>query len=74
MGKRGHTLVFSKLKELDDMLEVFNLEGMPVVKVKAEEKENFALNALDGKGLPCGIYFVRIQRGTELETAKLLVC
>lgn len=56
------------------MVEVFNLEGMPVYKLRAEEKENFAMNALEGKGLPCGIYFVRIVRDGQIETAKLLIC
>ncbi len=56
------------------MVEVFNLEGMPVYKLRSEEKEHFALSDLEGKGLPCGIYFVRIKRAGGIETAKLLIC
>ncbi|MEJ2596415.1 MAG: T9SS type A sorting domain-containing protein [bacterium] len=57
------------------MVEVFNLEGMPVYKIRSEEEKSFVLSDLEGKGLPCGIYFVRIKKpqGTT-ETAKLLIC
>jgi len=56
------------------MVEVFNLEGMSVYKLRAEEKENFTISDLEGKGLPCGIYFVRIKKAKSTETAKLLIC
>jgi hypothetical protein len=56
------------------MVEVFNLEGMPVYKLRSEEKEDFMVSELEGKGLPCGVYFVRIKRAHGIETAKLLIC
>lgn len=56
------------------MIEVFNLEGMPVSKYRAQEDDSFTLSDLKGKGLPCGIYFVRIIRPHGIETAKLLIC
>jgi len=56
------------------MVEVFNLEGMPVYKLRAEEKDNFTISDLKGKGLPCGIYFVKIKKAHGIETAKLLIC
>jgi hypothetical protein len=56
------------------MVEVFNLEGMPVYKIRSEEQENFTISDLEGKGLPCGIYFVKIRKKTTTETAKLLIC
>ena len=56
------------------MVEVFNLEGMPVYKLRAEEKDNFTISDLEGKGLPCGIYFVKIKKTDGIETAKLLIC
>ncbi len=56
------------------MVEVFNLEGMPVYKLRSEEKENFTISDLEGKGLPCGIYFVKIKKAHGTETAKLLIC
>jgi len=56
------------------MVEVFNLEGMPVYKLRSGEKDNFAISDLEGKGLPCGVYFVRIKRAHGIETAKLLIC
>ncbi len=56
------------------MVEVFNLEGMPVYKLRSEDKDNFSVAELEGKGLPCGIYFVRIKKAHGIETAKLLIC
>ena len=56
------------------MVEVFNLEGMPVYKLRSEDKDNFTVTDLEGKGLPCGIYFVRIKKAEGIETAKLLIC
>ena len=56
------------------MVEVFNLEGMPVYKIRSGEKEDFTLSELEGKGLPCGIYFVKIKKAQRTETAKLLIC
>lgn len=56
------------------MVEVFNLEGMPVFKLRSEDKDNFSVSDLEGKGLPCGIYFVRIKKSQGIETAKLLIC
>ncbi len=56
------------------MVEVFNLEGMPVYKLRANEEETFSVSELEGKGLPCGIYFVKIKKANSIETAKLLIC
>jgi hypothetical protein len=56
------------------MVEVFNLEGMPVYKIRSGEEDNFTISDLEGKGLPCGIYFVKIQKSNGVETAKLLIC
>jgi hypothetical protein len=56
------------------MIEVFNLEGMPVFKYRAQEEEDFSISNLESKGLPCGIYFVKIKRAKGIETAKLLIC
>jgi hypothetical protein len=56
------------------MVEVFNLEGMPVFKLRSEDEKSSVLHDLEGKGLPCGIYFVRIKKPHGVETAKLLIC
>jgi hypothetical protein len=56
------------------MIEVFNLEGMPVYKYRPLEEETFTISELESKGLPCGIYFVRIKKPHGIETAKLLIC
>ena len=56
------------------MIEVFNLEGMPVYKYRTGEEESVTLSELENKGLPCGIYFVKIKKAQGIETAKLLIC
>jgi hypothetical protein len=56
------------------MVEVFNMEGMPVYKLRSKEEDAFAVADLEGKGLPCGIYFVKIKKAKGTETAKLLIC
>ncbi|HER08976.1 MAG TPA: T9SS type A sorting domain-containing protein [Bacteroides sp.] len=56
------------------MIEVFNLEGMPVYKHRTRVDESFTISDLQGKGFPCGIYFVRINSPNGVETAKLLIC
>ncbi len=56
------------------MIEVINLEGMPVYKYRFHETDTFSVNDLENKGLPCGIYFVRINKRDGVETAKLLIC
>jgi hypothetical protein len=56
------------------MIEVINMEGMPVYKYRTHEEESFSISELQGKGLPCGIYFVRIVSAKGTETAKLLIC
>lgn len=56
------------------MIEVFNLEGMPVYKHRVQEEESFSISELEGKGFPCGIYFVKIKKAQGTETAKLLIC
>ena len=56
------------------MIEVFNLEGMPVYKYRTQEEETVTLSELENKGLPRGIYFVKIKKPHGIETAKLLIC
>lgn len=56
------------------MIEVINMEGMPVYKYRSQEGDSFSVSELEGKGLPCGIYFVRIKKAKGTETAKLLIC
>jgi len=56
------------------MIEVFNLEGMPVYKYRSMAEDNFTISELQTKGLPCGIYFVKIKKAHGTETAKLLIC
>jgi len=56
------------------MVEVYNLDGMPVFKYRSEDNEAFSMHDLECKGLPCGIYFVKIKRSGGIETAKLLIC
>ena len=60
--------------KLKIMVEVFNLDGMPVYKLRSGDKEDFTISELEGKGLPCGIYFVKIKKAQKTETAKLLIC
>jgi hypothetical protein len=47
---------------------------MPVYKYRAQKEESFSISELESKGLPCGIYFVRIKKADGIETAKLLIC
>jgi len=56
------------------MIEVINMEGMPVYKYRTQEDDTFSVSQLEGKGLPCGIYFIRINKAQGIETAKLLIC
>ena len=56
------------------MIEVYNLDGMPVYKYRSDEEETFKMTDLESKGLPCGIYFIKIKRPQGIETAKLLIC
>ena len=56
------------------MIEVINMEGMPVYKYRSHEEDSFTISELQEKGLPCGIYFVRIKKAHGIETAKLLIC
>ena len=56
------------------MIEVINMEGMPVYKYRTQDEETFSVSQLEGKGLPCGIYFIRIKKAHGIETAKLLIC
>ncbi|RPI41578.1 MAG: T9SS C-terminal target domain-containing protein [Bacteroidetes bacterium] len=55
------------------MIEVFNLEGMPVYKNRMEAGKEFKVSDLGEKKLPNGIYFVRIKNGEGIETSKLLI-
>ena len=56
------------------MIEVINMEGMPVYKYRTQDDDAFSVSQLEGKGLPCGIYFIRIKSTRGIETAKLLIC
>ena len=56
------------------MIEVINLEGMPVYKYRMHDDEVFSVSDIESKGLPCGIYFVRIKKAGSVESAKLLIC
>lgn len=56
------------------MVEVYNLEGMPVYKYRSEDNKAFEVSELESKGLPCGVYFVKIKTRQGIETAKLLIC
>ena len=56
------------------MIEVYNLDGMPVYKYRSESNQSFEVRDLESKGLPCGVYFVKIKTAKGIETAKLLIC
>ena len=55
------------------MIEVYNLEGMPVYKYRSEDNKSFEISKLETKGLPCGVYFVKIKENGVTQTSKLLV-
>jgi len=55
------------------MIEVYNLDGMPVYKYRSEANKSFELSELETKGLPCGVYFVKIRTNHGTETSKLLI-
>ncbi len=55
------------------MVEVYNLEGMPVYKYRSEENKAFEVSELESKGLPCGVYFVKIQIGGATGIKKLII-
>lgn len=55
------------------MIEVYNLEGMPVYKYRSEGEKSFEISKLETKGLPCGVYFVKIKENGVIQTSKLLV-
>lgn len=56
------------------MVEVYNLDGRPVYKYRSENNRAFEVSELESKGLPCGVYFVKIKTTKGIETAKLLIC
>lgn len=56
------------------MIEVYNLDGMPVYKYRSEENKSFEISELESKGLPIGVYFVKIKTKKGIETSKLLIC
>jgi hypothetical protein len=56
------------------MIEVYNLDGMPVYKYRSEENKSFEVSDLETKGLPCGVYFVKVKTPFGIETSKLLIC
>lgn len=55
------------------MIEVYNLEGMPVYKYRSEGNKAFEISKLEAKGLPCGVYFVKIKENGVIQTSKLLI-
>ena len=56
------------------MIEVYNLDGMSVYKYRSEKDKSFEISELESKGLPCGVYFVKIKTSKGIETSKLLIC
>jgi len=56
------------------MVEVYNLDGMPVYKFRSDNQETFRVSELETKGLPYGVYFVKIKTSKGIETSKLLIC
>jgi len=55
------------------MIEVYNLDGMPVYKYRSEGSKTFEISQLEAKGLPCGVYFVKIKANGVIHTSKLLI-
>ena len=55
------------------MIEVYNLDGMPVYKYRSEGNTSFKISELESKGLPYGIYFVKIKKNGTIQTSKLLI-
>ena len=56
------------------MIEVYNLDGMPVYKYRSDDNVDFKISELEEKGLPCGVYFVKVMTSKGIETSKLLIC
>ncbi|MCF8346034.1 MAG: T9SS type A sorting domain-containing protein [Bacteroidales bacterium] len=56
------------------MIEVYNLDGMPVYKYRSESVDSFKISELESKGLPCGVYFVKMKVRGAIQTSKLLIC
>ncbi|MEX0981467.1 MAG: T9SS type A sorting domain-containing protein [Bacteroidales bacterium] len=56
------------------MIEVYNLDGMPVYKYRSESSKAFEISDLEAKGLPCGVYFVKVKANGVIQTSKLLIC
>jgi hypothetical protein len=59
---------------LKAMIEVYNLDGMPVYKYRSSENRLFEISELEAKGLPCGVYFVKIKTKGKIQTSKLFIC
>lgn len=59
--------------KLKPMVEVYNLDGMPVYKYRSDANKTFQVSELESKGLPCGVYFVKINTTRGIETSKLLI-
>jgi hypothetical protein len=55
------------------MVEVYNLDGMPVYKYRSDKNHAFEVSELETKGLPCGVYFVKVKTAKGIETSKLLI-
>ncbi|MFC2090322.1 T9SS type A sorting domain-containing protein [Bacteroidota bacterium] len=76
---RFSTIYFSQSNNYSNltnkaMIEVYNLDGMPVYKYRSEENKDFEISELETKGLPCGVYFVKVMTSRGVETSKLLIC
>lgn len=56
------------------MIEIYNLDGMPVYKFRSDENKAFEISELESKKLPYGVYFVKIKTSKGIETSKLLIC
>jgi hypothetical protein len=56
------------------MIEIYNLDGMPVYKYRSADNKSFEISELESKGLPCGVYFVKIKIKGKVLTSKLLIC
>ena len=66
--------VYTLKHNLTSMIEVYNLDGMPVYKYRSADSKTFEISELETKGLPCGVYFVKIKTNGIIQTSKLLIC
>ena len=54
-------------------LRLYDVLGRQVRTVLNEEQEGRHQRALDGGGLPSGVYFLRLRAGGEIRTQKLTI-